>query len=281
MRHRNVYVWATVVAGTVVSLWACTRYTDPTGPTSVSDAGAGERLRGLATVGPTPRPVGPSARPIGPSARPIGPTSAPVGPSPRPVGPSTPPSGGGGGGGGTPPPPTPTPTPSGCAQAGSVVIVDAADQGQLPYMSSGGNFVGPVITIDANAYPNCTIRSVSVQVAATATDLMALGTDWVLRFDHIGGPIGFDLIHLNGTPLVGTALGSSCGALTFADGGMAFANATAPYDGTFIAYGDTAGGSPGFQDYIGTGVGGEYGLYPAFINDTMTITCYRIQFELQ
>lgn len=107
---RNVAVWVTVVAGTLLSLWACTRGQGPTSPTAGAEQSAGvadNLVRGAATVGPAP--VGPSSRPVGPTTRPIGPTSRPVGPTARPVGPTAAPPPGGG----TPPPdPGATPSPT-------------------------------------------------------------------------------------------------------------------------------------------------------------------------
>lgn len=98
---RSVVVWATVAAGTMLSLWACTRGQSPTSPTAgaeQSSSVADNLVRGAATVGPGTTPVGPSSRPVGPTSRPIGPSSRPVGPTAAP-----PP------GGGTPPPTDPSP----------------------------------------------------------------------------------------------------------------------------------------------------------------------------
>jgi hypothetical protein len=148
-----------------------------------------------------------------------------------------------------------------------------------------------VITIDTANYPNCEI--VDVQLAfsavagdgATPGDLVDLGGGWVLRFDHPGaGPLGFDLIQLQGKPLAGPALGSGACAIQFADGADLFPSTAPPYDGVFepLGPGGTLG-QPGFGDYRGKLLGGEYGLYPAFLapGSEMTITCYEVVFVVQ
>jgi len=262
----------------VAALIACGVPHNPFGP----NAGAG--------IGPSSVPIGPSASPIGPSARPQGPSSRPQGPGTGPQGPSSAP----GGGGGPTPTPSPSPTPGGGGGSASppttcpfqTVTFNAANTtpSQLPFTSQGGNFQGPVITVDGSLFPNCRLRGVRVAVAATAANLADLGSSWVLRFDHPGaGPIGFDLIRISGTPLTGTQLGTSCGSLQFVDGGPDFDPDAAPYTGMFRPAGVSGSGTPSFQEYLGKPLGGDYGLYPAFLsnNTSLTMTCYVVEFDLE
>ena len=240
-------------------------------------------------IGSSPTNIGASPGGIGSSPTNIGASPGGIGSSPGGVGgsPSVPgssptptpaPSG-------SPSAPGPTPTPATCAKPGPVTF-DAAVQipSQIPFTTAGGNFQGPVITVNGSDYPNCTVDSVRVRVSATTGELADLGEDWVLRFDRPGaGPIGFDLIRLNGAGLSGTELGTTPCGLVFENTGPDFlTTATPPYDGAFIAAGDAFTNQPGFGDYIGQGPGGEFGLYPAFLaGSSLQITCYRIEFVLK
>jgi hypothetical protein len=233
-------------------------------------------------VGSSPGNIGSSPGNIGSSPGNIGSSPGGVGGSPSVPGTSPTP---GPTPTATPSTPGPTPTPATCAEAGPVTF-DAAVQlpSQIPFTTQGGNFQGPVITVNGSDYPNCTVQSIRVLVSATTGELADLGQDWVLRFDRPGtGPIGFDLIRVNGTGLSGTDLGPTPCGLVFENTGPDFlTTATPPYDGAFIAAGDAFTGQAGFSEYLGRGPGGDFGLYPAFLDTgSLQITCYRIEFVLQ
>lgn len=241
-------------------------------------------------VGSSPGNVGSSPGNIGSSPGNIGSSPGGVGSSPGGVGgspaipgssptPTPAPSG-------SPSTPGPTPTPATCQKAGPVTF-DAAVQlpSQMPFTTTGGNFQGPVITVNGSDYANCVVDTVRVLVSATTGELADLGADWVLRFDRPGaGPIGFDLIRMNGSGLSGTDLGTTPCGLVFENTGPDFlTTSTPPYDGVFIAAGDAFSGQAGFGGYLGKGPGGDFGLYPAFLDtgSSLQITCYRIEFNLK
>ena len=105
----------------------------------------------------------------------------------------------------------------------------------------------------------------------------------VLRLDRPGaGPIGFDLVNLaatTNTPLVGSTLGSSACSLVFAEGSPAFSSAAAPYNGTFAPFGDAGNGT--FSLYKGKPANGNYGLYAAFLQDSITFTCFTLELDVE
>lgn len=271
MTQRNVFVWATVVLGSLMSLWACTHGDNPAAPTALHGEHAsagGEGTRGVNTVGPSPHPVGPSARPVGPSPRPVGPGS---------------------GGGGTPPPsgpppspgatPTPSPTTEPCS-ASTLIF-----SGNIPWVyTNGAGGGGPQFSIPPTS---CRISAVRVAVRFTSShplDQILLSGSLSFDLQRPGaGPIGSRTLLLPASQAgSATEVGSACGALRFADGAPSFSTATAPFDGTFRPAGSFD--FPGsYGDYIGKNAGGVWYLATYFTsyvtNSRVTLECWTVEFD--
>lgn len=188
------------------------------------------------------------------------------------------PGGNAGGGGGSTATPTPRATPSTCS-ATSVRFTFT----DLPFLASSGNFTGPVIVIDPTPFVNCYVVDMVVEIsgfAGTPTAPVNLNTlgPLTMRLDRPGaGPIGFDLFQ-NRLLTGGNFLGSTTCDNTWASNGGNFNTASPPYSGRFVPVGGT---EPGFTEYLGEPLGGQYGLYPLFSGPgPFTFTCFRMEFTL-
>jgi hypothetical protein len=271
---RAVAVWATVLVGTALSLWACTRGGSPTGATA---AGEGTQVadgvvRGLATVGATPTPVGPTGIPIGPGSGQVGPSAHPVGPSPRPIGPSATPVGGG-----TPPPPEgPPPTPgAGCSDAG---VKELAFSG-LPVTVSGAVFLGGLDI----AFPDCRIDSVELVLFAVTSDNLGAFQNFSARLLFTGASSGTSASVFDRGPgasgLQGNLLGTRCGDLVFADDGVSFPPDTIPYVGRFRPSGTI--GSTGFAVFRNRQALGSFGFDLDWTpGPSLTVQCVVLRVEI-
>lgn len=243
MTRRNAIVWSTVVAGTLVSLWACTHHGSPGAPSAadttqqVADGAGGMRGLTVATptpIGPTPRPVGPSAGGVGPSARPVGPTARPVGPVPTGIGPS---------GGGTPPPDEGGGSNSGSGGTGGGGGGGATACNTLRLTSTDtpitSNTAGSQISVDPSL-TTCLVRSVKVGMYATVSSGASLA-DFAFEAAGVSTANHSALLFSRGTfPAGGAGIGSSCANVTFSTSGPIFPSGSPPYTGNYAAVGSLA-----------------------------------------
>lgn len=301
---RKVSVWLTVVLGTALSLWACTRH-NPAGPTPVTaprqlaDGGDSAGLKVIPSVlptqvGPSSRPIGPGSGAPGPTAMPsFGATASPIGPSPTPIGPGSgtppsasgdpggpggPPPGGGGGGGGSG-----TPTPGG-GNCPATVTLNSSD---TPIVLTGSPTSVSVIDVPGSLQ-DCRVRAVRVSFFLVSTSLATLSQANLRAFVQLVRDnqvvAASDLFRSTGPVLGGTMMGTACPGgstpISFQEGGNSFPG-PAPYDETYQPFGLL--GFPGFSNFVGRTPDGEwrFGLGYTPTTTTATLNCWRLELDLQ
>jgi hypothetical protein len=149
--------------------------------------------------------------------------------------------------------------------------VSSADLGDTPITSPDGVIVS-IISVGGFA-SNCLVESTSVTLRLTGA-LASLG-QLSATFDPPSAPGVQQLFQAPPPVLTGTSMGTTCTSLRFSDTGSKFADATAPYSGTFQALEPSS-------DIAGTDVSQRWRLIVSFSSGTnITLECWTITFNLR